>query len=329
MTAWFWITKRLWQKIELYDSLESLCNKLNVGNDVRRRFPHLVHHVEATNQGVPPPLAFGTPLERLCVDMGGDFIDRTTGRRYPNMPSALICLCEALERHDADRQFSILFTGSASNVYDCVGRLDEGLPLDPETPLEVLWCTLKLFLDCLPAPLLSFDAFTALKTQSIDVCDQAAQRALLLEFLHKWLPSDVSYITLYLASFFHTMCKCSEERALNKNQKALRELSHGDDDNDDAPTVRSMRTDRNNLPILTPDLVAQGFTPSFLRPRQPTEECMQYSQVAVAVVKQLVIAAEDPSFWIGKAPSATRAYWDFVADGNAAADTDDDSDDYH
>lgn len=291
-TMWAFMSTRLWSKIQYMHTLDDLCTELHPQDkeqrcELRRRFPQLVQREDSSWRGVPPPHTFGVPLKRVCDGFGVDFTDKTTGRWYPRLPPALVFLCEALERQAADEAFGALFTSDATSTYGLVAVIDEGEPLDPDTPLSALWCALKLFVDCLPSPLLGFQAFSDLDQQNIKVDDTESQ----LEFIKKLLrnlPMDAAYMALYLASFLNTMCNNASQRTRQASGK----------------TVDLMQYRREGAPdevvdCISPALAAEVFAPGFLRPLEMTQENIKVVPIAVAVVMTFISSVEQQDLWIG------------------------------
>lgn len=266
------LSSSFWSKVQYVSTLQELIEELHPDaedvadrNSLRRHFPQLVHREDCLLRGVAPPLTFGVPLRRLCDGFGVDFTDKTTGRHYPRLPPALVFLCEALERHAADESFSYMFSADSTVTYDLVGTLDEGQALDPDTNCPALWCTLKLFVDFLPEPLLGDETFSHIQQGK-----QEAQLKFLGKLLHSLSP-DTAYAALYLASFLHTMCE----------------------------TVRLASSTRKHEEGITSATAAEVFTPGFVRPRKMTEVEQKLMPACVSLIKTFIDHAEDPNLWIG------------------------------
>lgn len=276
-TFWAWLSKRLWSKIVYVDTLEDLCKQIHP-NDfssqaaLRQRFPQLVLRSDATRIGKEPPVAFGLPIERLCDDFGVDYMDKTTGRWYHRLPPSLICLCEVMEREGADEDFTGLFGAESERLYSVIDCIDEGRPLGHDIPMHVLWCALKLFLDCLPAPLLSHAAVDQIQRSDIKAADRSAHRELLANLLRRQLLQETAHAALYVASFLHTLIENAQRK------QAL------------------CKKERQKI-ILTYPLAARTFASAFLRPRRPTKEFTEAWPTAVAFIETFLRCAEEPELY--------------------------------
>jgi len=290
MGFWGWLSGKVWGKMEYVHSLEELCQKIHPSDplersEFRRRFPQLIQREDAIIQGVPPPTAFGTPLENLCNTFGIDFTDKTTGRWYPRLPPGMVFLCEALERQNAVVEFRALFGADSTNTSDLVADIDEGEPLDPDTPAEALWCVLKIYLDCLPEPLFTYESLTRLKEQDIQIGDRTAHHKFIKEVLQD-MPEYLAHAALYLASFLHTMCE------------AVQTPSKGQPSTEAAASDSSSATASGPLSSdLTYAAAAEVFAPAFMRPVSLTQEVMPLLPVCVSLVETLLISAEDQDLW--------------------------------
>jgi len=230
------------------------------------------------------PVTFGVALEDLCNGFGVDFTDKTTGRWYPRLPPALVFLCELMEREAADEDFGATFSAKAPAIYQIVETVDHGKPFQKDIPSSALWCVLKLFLDCLPAPLLSFEALEEIVNLGLSAEDNEAQLRFLQDLLHHGLPREMSYVTLYLVSFLHTLCKTAESK------EASREGS----------------PDCAKVP-LTFALATKVFTPNFLRPQVMTEAWRRNLLKAHQMVETFLRNAEDDRLWIGDVHSGSES----------------------
>jgi len=282
---WSWLSWGLWDKIEYVSHIDALSGRMFPNDrvaqaELHRKFPQIVQRQDAAVTGVKAPVVFGVPLGAICHSFGVDFTDQTTGRWYPRLPPALIFLCEAMEREAADDEIADLFNTDSASVYKVVHTLDEGCPLDRNIPMAALWCVLKLFLDCLPSPLLSSELLEELRQRSVPADDVQAHHALLKEAFHQWLPKEEAYVALYTASCLHTLCENAREK-----RKALGPVQLGGT-------------------ALTPALAAKVFAPSFARPRRMSPELRPWLRVAQALVETLVRDAESPDFWIGSHAAA-------------------------
>jgi len=269
------ISSRFWGKIEHTGTIEQLCSELCLDDpaeqeSLRRQFPQCVQRQDAQVTGAPMPHTFGMAIDSLCSCFGLDFTDRKTGRWYRRLPAPIILLCETLERQAADGAFASLFNADAEATYALVAAVDEGQPLDRDTPSQALWAVLKLFVDCLPSPLLSFDAFTELLSSDLAEDNIQGQMEFLDEFLNRRLSDGASGVALYLASFLHTMCETS--RTSSQNAPAERKLT--------------FRT------------AAEVFAAGFMRPAILTDAHLLALPRAVAIIETLVARAND--CWQGR-----------------------------
>eukprot|EP00929_Paragymnodinium_shiwhaense_P086975 TRINITY_DN47321_c0_g1_i2.p1 TRINITY_DN47321_c0_g1~~TRINITY_DN47321_c0_g1_i2.p1 ORF type:complete len:642 (-),score=76.11 TRINITY_DN47321_c0_g1_i2:139-2064(-) len=287
--AWVWLSKRFWHKIQYQTSLDALCELLEPESaaaraDLRRRFPLIVQREDAVWTGCVPPAVYGVHLKSLCSSSSADYIDKTTGRLYAKLPPSIILLVEALERHGGDEAFFRLFdTDDAGPVYEVVAALDQGFPLDTDVPASAMWCALKLFIDCLPSPLLTFQAFPELQARQLTATDRKALKSFLREILHEKLANETAHVVLYLASFFHMACQTSRQRA----RAASDELAY------------SEALSPPETGCLSPRIIAEVFAAGFLRPRQHDADAVRYRPVAIAAMETLIVCAEDPELWSG------------------------------
>jgi len=284
----FWLSQRLWNQIEYMESIEVLCNKVHPNSEgargeLRRRFPQMVQRRDAELFEREMPVTFGVSLEDLCNHFGVDFTDKTTGRWYPRLPPALVFLCEIMEREAADEDFGEIFSTKAAVVYQIVETVDQGKPFHKDIPSSGLWCVLKLFLDCLPTPLLSFEALEDIVNHGLCAEDKEAQFRFLQDLLHHRLPREMSYVALYLVSFLHTLCKTAESKEAS----------------------RERYPDDTRVP-LTFALATKVFTPNFLRPEAMTEAWRRNLSKAYQMVETLLRNAEDERLWIGRKNTGTR-----------------------
>lgn len=287
---WPWFSSRLWSKIKYFDSMDVLCRELFREDsfmfaEARRRFPLLVQREDAARQHVPLPTSIGVRIKQLCDGCSVDLLDAATGRWYPRLPSPLVLVCEALERQAADEAFSHMHHVSPDSLQALEIAIEEGQPLDPELPLPVLWRMLKLFVDSLPTPLLSFQSFQDMVDRRIGRDNARAQRGLLVDLLCHRLPSDLAYSALYLASFFRKMCFNAEHRSKGASEKR----SRGSRDPPDEPHGGRC----------TPELVAQVFAQGFIRPKDASGHPPEAIQAVVGLVKTLIVHADDSDLWTG------------------------------
>merc|ERR1719189_586559 len=98
-------------------------------------------------------------MKQLRKYHGVDIVSRNSGRVYEKLPVPLVTLCEALDNQEivADEGFTEIFSRDA-DIVPLLNSIDEGKPVAGNTPAASLWCALKIFLDCLPLPLLPFKA---------------------------------------------------------------------------------------------------------------------------------------------------------------------------
>ncbi|CAK9097806.1 unnamed protein product [Durusdinium trenchii] len=279
-----WLTPQFWEKIEYVNSIEKICEDLFPNNDalqaeLRRRFPQVIQRQDATLNGDDPPVNFGAPIRAICNTFGVDYMDKTTGRWYPKLPPAVIFLCEALERSAADEEFGRLFDVDGK-IFDLLNIVDTGNPLPRDLDPALLWCCLKAWLDCLPSPLLSFEAMDRLEKDPIQPGDVGSQRDFLVELFHKKLPKEVAFVALYLASFLHTMCNVAQDRLGGKSDAAAADL----------PVM------------LTPATASKAFASGFLRPRAFTPEFLKALPSAESLIATLIESAEEKELWIGGPP---------------------------
>jgi len=284
----FWLSQHLWDRIEYTENIEALCSKIHpnsegASGELRRRFPQVVQRRDAQLVGRDPPVAFGVALEDLCNGFGVDFTDKTTGRWYPRLPPTLVFLCEIMEREAADEDFGAIFGTEAASIYKLVETVDHGKPFEHDVPSSTLWCILKLFLDCLPTPLLSFEVLEEVVNLGFSANDTEAQCRFLQDLLHHRLPREMSYVALYLVSFLHTLCKTAESK--------------------DASRERS--PDCTKVP-LTFALATKVFTPNFLRPQVMTEAWRCNLSGAYQLVETFLRNAEDDRLWIGRKRTLMR-----------------------
>lgn len=276
-TFWASLSERLWSKIVYVDTLEDLCEQIHPNDptsqaELQRRFPQLVLRSDASRIGKEPPVAFGVAIEQLSDNFGIDYMDKTTGRWFRRLPPSLICLCEVMEREGADEDFTGLFGAESERLFSVIDCIDEGRPLGRDIPMHVLWCALKLFLDCLPTPLFSYEAVEQVQQSDITAADKSAHREFLANLLQRQLLQEASHTALYVATFLHTLCKNAQrkEAFCKKDQQKT---------------------------ILTYHLAAWTFAPAFLRPLRPTKESVEAWPTAVALIETFLRCAEDPELW--------------------------------
>ncbi|CAE7420841.1 gacY [Symbiodinium sp. CCMP2456] len=279
-----WLTPQFWDKIQFVNSIETICEDLHPNDEssqeeLRRRFPQVIQRQDALRNGDDPPVNFGVPIRAICNTFGVDFTDKTTGRWYPKLPPAVIFLCEALEREAADEEFGKLFEVDPDAVFPLLNTIDYGNPLPRDLDPALLWCCLKVWLDCLPSPLLSFEAMNLLQSREIQPGNIQRQREYLIEIFHEKLPEEVAYVALYISSFLHTMCNVAQDRWGGKAAGSSATAS--------APVM------------LTPSTAAKVFASGFLRPRVFNGESMKAVPAAESLIATLIEGAEEKDLWIG------------------------------
>lgn len=316
-SLWPWISSRLWRKMRYFESLDELCREIHPEDsflraDIRRNFPRLVQREDAIRQGLPAPSTFGVRLKQLCDECGMEWFDAASGRWYPRLPPPVVLLCEALERQAADEAFCHMFTHNKCETNDLVQAMEEGQPLDPETPLPTLWCGLKLFLDCLPGPMLGFATFDDLVERKVRADNEKALRSILVEALQRRLAVDVSQTVLYLASFFKQMSLNAEQRAVPNSVGSVgTAASHGVFGSSTSyASFQDVWTtdaaDSSSVNRCTADLIALVFAPCFVKPRSMKGQPSQAMQAAIALVKLLITEANDQDLWVGTIKPAPR-----------------------
>jgi hypothetical protein len=274
--AWPFLSRRLWEKIEYVPNLDELVEALypddvDSRKELKRHFPLLVHREDALFEGRTPPQVFGTPLEDLCSNFGVDVVDPTTGRHYHRLPPTLNLLCEVLERRAAEGSLHELFSHDAKDIYDLVADLDEGEPVSDDVPAGTVWGALKLFLDCLPVPLLSFQAYNEVQVRQLKPDDQSGHLAFLDEVLHHSIPPFAMICSLYVAGFLHRMLKHHHEHHKDKHK-------HGD---------------HNPEEDYTEQVFAEVFAPCFFRPRtNPANDLAKNAAVCRAITETLIANCE-------------------------------------
>lgn len=274
LCAWPFLSRRLWEKIEYIGSIDDVLEALypddmDSRKELKRHFPLLVHREDALFEGRAPPQVFGTPLEDLCSSFGIDVVDPTTGRQYHWLPPTLAWLCETLERRAAEGSLHECFTHDAKDIYDLVADLDEGEPVSDDVPVGTVWGALKLFLDCLPVPLLSFQAYNEVQIRQIKPDDQSGHLVFLDEVLHHSVPPFAMICSLYVAGFLQRMLKHYEEH--HKKKKKHKEEEHE----------------------VTEKVFAEVFAPCFFRPRtNPGADLASHAAVCRAITETLITNCE-------------------------------------
>lgn len=193
---------------------------------------------------------------------------------YESLPVPLVAICEALDsedRADVDKGFLDMFSGEGDVVPQLLTCIDEGRPIERQVPASAIWCALKVFLDCLPLPLLSFKALDDLKQGNLHLDDEQAQRRFLVDIITKQMTFEKAQVTLFLATFLNRRCISSLKRQRDESAWTL-----------------------------TPWQLAELFAPVFLRPRDMTDEYLEVIPSVVSLVETLILAAEDPALWSGR-----------------------------
>jgi len=296
-----WLSAQFWAKVQYANSIEEICEGVHPSSDadqaeLRRKFPQAVQRLDAWHQGEEPPVNFGVPLRDLCNGFGVDFTDKTTGRWYPKLPPAVIFVCEALER-DADEAmhaFGKIFDVDGAAAFSLLDIIDKGDPLPRDLDPALLWWSLKVWLDCLPSPLLSFQAFSYLQEKSLRPGCVDKQRKLLVDIFKSRLSTEVAYVALYIVSFLHTMCELARE-----THAELADNSAQTTEEAPAENAEAAHPSDATAPLLTPALAAKVFTPSFMRPRELTPDAIKDLPKAESLVQTLIECAEEQALWIG------------------------------
>jgi len=282
-SVWPFLSPHSWEKLEYCSSMGDLAESLHPDDksaqrDLLRHFPQIVHCEDALWHNQPPRLSFGMTLQRQCDVFGVSYLSRATQHSYPSLPPTLVVLCEALERQSCGHDFPDPFATYASAIYELVAVVDRGLPLQLDVPVAALWCVLKLFLDCLPTPVLGSGAFAELESRKIGITDQTAQRKFLDETL-KGLPRPDAHVALFLATYFHSICSHTKKRFST------------DDEADEGLRAPNPKV---NFAVL-----AEFFAPTFFRPQCVAVKGLHVIPVAVATMETFIKAVEDPSLFSG------------------------------
>merc|ERR1719277_1395928 len=122
-------------------------------------------------------------LSDACARFGVDFTDKTTGKYYEKLPCVLIFICEPMEREGHDQEFGAMFDLHDKYITDLMNSLSQGRALHRDTPGGAYWCVLKLFLECLPEPLMGSDTLQAMLDQKIEAGKMDKQRAFLINLV--------------------------------------------------------------------------------------------------------------------------------------------------
>jgi len=213
-------------------------------------------------------------------------------------------LCEAMEREAADEDFGELFCADSAIIYGLVETIDHGKPLGGDLSMGALWCALKLYMDCLPAPLLSFTALDDLRKHNIRRDDYEAKRKFLVDIFQNKLASEQAYVALYTASFLRTMCMNAQDRVASLAKENRQSEAQPNDS------------------MLTPASAAKVFASGFFRPKKLSHEDAQTIPVAIAVVETLTQCAEESDLWVGRHTAAPR--WERVGASSSESSEEED-----
>jgi len=299
-TLYNWFSTKMWERIEyVYDvaQLVKLLYPAQAESDleqqaeVQRCLPFVVQRNDALVMGKTVPIVFGAPIKQLRKYHGVDITERSSGRMYEQLPVPLAVICEVLDNEelvDADKGVLEMFSGESTVVSQLLTAIDEGRPIERHVPASALWCALKVFLDCLPLPLLSFKALDDLMQANIRPDDEEAQRHVLIDLLTKQMAFEKAQVTLFLASFLHRRCAASLKRRVDKSAW-----------------------------ILTPWQLAEVFAPVFLRPRDMSEEYVEVVPSVVSLVETLIISAEHPALWNGRVLGGSHTVVDDISDAGS------------
>jgi len=310
-TFWAWMSKSFWEKIVYVNSLDELGKLVHPDNPIdrvrfRRCFPQIVQCADAEYTGKEMPVSFGVCINHLSDELGIDFTDKTTGRTYHRLPPALVFICEVMEREGADEDFTNLFGAPGQDesqmVYRMVECMDHGRPLEHDVPMHVCWCTLKLFLDCMPVPLFTFQALETALHQGVTGTDSAAQKNFLLSWLKEHEGEPSAHVAMYIASFLHTLCENAEQKLALRDKFAGKELQKN---------------------MLTYPRAAKAFASSFFRERRPPKRPSPAREVAVALTETFIRNAEDGEVTAGlDAPMVKSLVSEAALEDNDSTDSD-------
>mmetsp|Transcript_35209 Transcript_35209/g.74973 ORF Transcript_35209/g.74973 Transcript_35209/m.74973 type:complete len:486 (+) Transcript_35209:113-1570(+) len=298
------LSNEFWNKIEYIDSLDDFCQKMQPTDhferaELRRKFPFLVHRRDAEALGKPLPGMLGLTIKVLSEFYGVDFFDRTTGKSYPRLPPPIIFLCEALEREGAEQDFQPE-AANEEQVQKLREALDQGQPLDPDTPCRVLWAGLLGFLQAIPGPILTFETMGDLRHTTWAAGDRQEEKKFLTN-LFKTLPEENAYLALYIASFLHTMCSNSVQRGANTLQNGGGGGAVGKTLSRNA--AGKLEEEEHEPTLMTSEGCAVVFSTCFLRPSAYTDSYKDAVLKVSSLVETLINNAEEPDLWIGKPPS--------------------------
>mmetsp|Transcript_130637 Transcript_130637/g.377877 ORF Transcript_130637/g.377877 Transcript_130637/m.377877 type:complete len:526 (-) Transcript_130637:182-1759(-) len=322
MSSWLFLpnmSDSLANKVKYIASLQEVCQAVcpsdndSAREDLRRKFAFVTHRQDALEKRERPPVTFGIPLRQHCSYHGVDFLDVRTGRYFRHLPPSAVCICEALQREGGDSDFGCLFESDLGGdvVYRLVQSLDHGMPVERELPCATLWCGLKLMLDCMPQPLLTFQCLDQLRKQHLKIGDREAMKSFLVDVFRSHLPPEHAYIALYVALFLNGMCGLAS--AKREDMKYL----HSAATKIQARVRRSLlakegrHRHRRQRPAsefhLTASVAAKVFAPSFLRPRVMDAASFSWVPLITELVEVLVVSVEEPEFWVGRPTGPIKA----------------------
>jgi hypothetical protein len=223
-----------------------------------------------------------------------------------------------MEREAAYISFGDMFSMAAEDIYPLMDIVDEGKPLPQNVSHPALWCMLKMFLDCLPTPLLSAGALGELKKRGIGPRDFDKQHTFLVEFFKVNANTETTFLALYLASFLHTMCQNASDRACTEAIPTV--VVTG-------PTSQqSVSTGSDQRLSLTPALCAKTFASCFFGSNTGNKEHIGMMPTATAVIKVLIEYAEEPELWTGNVPQ--KPDLDRAESGESSSSEDEEDDEW-
>ncbi|CAK0889676.1 unnamed protein product, partial [Prorocentrum cordatum] len=132
-------------------------------------------------------------------------------------------------------------------------------------------CVLKLYLDCLPSPLLSFSALDELRQRGVRTDDAEGKRRFLVWLFQNKLEDEAACVALYTASFLRLMCQNAQDRL----------AASGDGDGRGRSSSSAPSPEDAGGVAITPALAAMAFASSFFRPRALSEENRPWTFVAI------------------------------------------------
>lgn len=285
---------KAWEKLEYVNTLDELCQLIHPGDkeddkdrrdELLRKFPFVVHRRDAELLGETPPAMFGMPLKKACRNFGVNHVDRTTGKKYPRLPFPVVFLCERMEREETEVDFGSMFSAPPASMYSLVDAIDTGCPLEADIPGEAMWGVLKLYLDCLPQPLLTYKALDLFYEKGVRIDDTQGKLKFMIDLLNETLSEEVADVILYLVSFWHTMCNSENLTPPENGGAGLPKRSSG------ASLDASQAVEG-----LTPENLAKIFAPCFLRTKDESLD-VDVARISAALLVTLVERAEDETLW--------------------------------